>query len=222
MEVSRMNVIAINGSPRKTRNTATLLAKALEGAASKGATTELVHLYEHAFLGCVSCFACKAKDCKNPGICLYRDEISPVLGKCMSADAIILGSPIYFWDVTGEMRSFLERLMFPVLTYTEGYRGLLKRKIPVGFIYTMNVTEAFMQESGNKSLFGPTRAVLERLFGHCEALYAYDTVQFDDYSKFHCSVFDEDKKRAWQKEQFPIDGNNAFNLGIRLIAHEKA
>jgi multimeric flavodoxin WrbA len=47
-----MNVIGINGSPRKRWNTATLVAKALEGAASLGATTELFHLYDLDFKGC--------------------------------------------------------------------------------------------------------------------------------------------------------------------------
>ena len=57
-----MKVIAVNGSPRKKWNTATLLERALEGAASKGAETELVHLYDLDFKGCVSCFACKMID----------------------------------------------------------------------------------------------------------------------------------------------------------------
>ena len=52
-------VIAINGSPRKTWNTAMLLGHALEGAASKGAKTELVHLYDLDYKGCTSCFSCK-------------------------------------------------------------------------------------------------------------------------------------------------------------------
>jgi len=142
-----------------------------------------------------------------------------VLERVMAADAIILGSPIYFWDVTGEMRSFLERLMFPVLTYTEGYVGLLERKIPVGFIYTMNVTESFLQDSNYNSLLKPAQAGLERLFGHCEALYAYDTVQFDDYSKYVCTVFDEDTKKKVQKEQFPVDCENAYHLSVRLMGN---
>ena len=54
-----MNILAINGSPRKSGNTATLLNKALEGAASQGAKTELFHLYDLNFKGCISCFACK-------------------------------------------------------------------------------------------------------------------------------------------------------------------
>ena len=56
-----MTYYAINGSPRKTHNTATILNKALEGvkAADPQAQTELIHLYSHDFSGCVSCFECK-------------------------------------------------------------------------------------------------------------------------------------------------------------------
>ena len=58
-----MKVIAVNGSPRKTWNTATLLEHALAGAAGSGAETELVHLYDLEFKGCISCFACKKIPC---------------------------------------------------------------------------------------------------------------------------------------------------------------
>jgi multimeric flavodoxin WrbA len=54
-----MKVMAFNGSPRKKWNTATLLANALKGAVTQGTETELIHLYELNFKGCISCFACK-------------------------------------------------------------------------------------------------------------------------------------------------------------------
>jgi multimeric flavodoxin WrbA len=54
-----VKVMAFNGSPRKKWNTATLLEKALEGASSQGAETELIHLYDLDHKGCISCFACK-------------------------------------------------------------------------------------------------------------------------------------------------------------------
>ena len=60
-----MKLLAINGSPRKKWNTAMLLEHALNGAASKGATTELIHLYDLDFKGCTSCFACKAERWKE-------------------------------------------------------------------------------------------------------------------------------------------------------------
>jgi len=112
-----MKVIAFNGSPRKTWNTATLLQKALQGAASQGATTKLVHLYDLDFKGCKSCFGCKTKGGKNYGKCAIKDGLTPILKEIETADALILGSPIYFWTVSGEMKSFMERLMFPLYRY---------------------------------------------------------------------------------------------------------
>jgi multimeric flavodoxin WrbA len=60
-----MKVIALNGSPRKKWNTSTLLKHALDGAASRGAKTELIHLYDYNYKGCISCFACKLKGGKR-------------------------------------------------------------------------------------------------------------------------------------------------------------
>jgi len=74
-----MIIMDINGSPRKKWNTAILLTKALEGAASQGADTELIHLYDLDFQGCKSCFACKIIDCSHSGRCAAKDDLSPIL-----------------------------------------------------------------------------------------------------------------------------------------------
>jgi len=66
-----MNIVAINGSPRKNANTATLLKHALAGAEKNGAQTELVHLYDFNYTGCVSCFACKLIGGKSYGKCAH-------------------------------------------------------------------------------------------------------------------------------------------------------
>ncbi len=70
-----MKVIAINGSPRETWNTATLLQKALDGAKSMGADTKLIHLYDLNFKGCSSCFACKRKGSGYIGHCAMKDDL---------------------------------------------------------------------------------------------------------------------------------------------------
>lgn len=124
-----MKVIAVNGSPRKTWNTATLLEHALAGATGSGAETELVHLYDLEFKGCISCFACKKIGGKNYGRCAVNDDLTPILKKISEADALILGTPVYFGAETGEMRSFLERLMFPFLTYTPDYAPIFPGKL---------------------------------------------------------------------------------------------
>ena len=137
-----MNIIAINGSPRKKWNTAAMLEHVLSGAASKGAQTELVHLYDYDYKGCHSCFACKTRDGKSYGRCAVRDGITPVLEKIHNeADALILGTPFYFGTMSGMMRSFTERLMFQYLVYSLPPASLFPRKIKTAFIYTMNVGE---------------------------------------------------------------------------------
>lgn len=143
-----VQVLAINGSPRKTWNTATLLQNALDGAASKGADTCLVHLYDLDYTGCRSCFACKLKGGKSYGRCAQRDDLTEVLGRVRDIDALILGSPIYFGTVTGMMRCYMERLLFPHLTYTRPPQSLFGRKIPTAFIYTMNVSPEQMKQNG--------------------------------------------------------------------------
>jgi multimeric flavodoxin WrbA len=216
MEVILMNVIAINGSPRKNKNTATLLNNVLKGASSCGAETELIHLYDLNYKGCVSCFACKLKNGKSYGKCALKDDLTPVLEKISKADAIILGSPIYLHSVTGAMKSFLERLIFQYLVYDQEHSCLFQRKIPVGFIYTMNVTsEQF--KAGYEDELKSVQTYISKTFGSFEALIVNDTYQFDDYSKYVAPLFDEKKKREVKEKQFPQDCQNAFNMGVRFV-----
>ncbi|MGA7143215.1 MAG: flavodoxin family protein, partial [Desulfobacterales bacterium] len=92
-----MNVMAFNGSPRKKNwNTVTLLHNALEGAASAGADTELIQLYDLNFSGCISCFSCKKISRKEDGICAVQDDLTSVLDRVRNADALIIGTPVYY------------------------------------------------------------------------------------------------------------------------------
>jgi multimeric flavodoxin WrbA len=214
-----MKVIAFNGSPRKTWNTATLLEKALEGTAAQGGETKLVHLYDLDFKGCKSCFGCKTKGGNSYGECSVRDDLTPILEEVEKADVLILGSPIYFWGVSGEMKSFLERLMFPFYRYAkadEPAPTLFPRKIQTGFIYTMNTTEKQLKESGFDKGIALNEMFLTRIFGNSESFLCFDTYQFDDYSKIDQDRFDEEKKAASRKEHFPDDCRAAFELGARL------
>ena len=212
-----MNVIAFNGSPRKKWNTATLLGKALEGSASQGAETELIHLYDLNFKGCKSCFACKTKGGKSYGRCAVKDDLTPIFKRVEEADAFVLGSPIYFGAVSGEMRSFMERLMFPYRTYTDPARSLFPKKIKTGFIYTMNVTAEEMEKQGYDRHVGLNESFLQAIFGASETLFSFDTYQFDDYSKMVADRFDAQKKAGRRKEIFPIDCKKAFDMGTKFV-----
>jgi multimeric flavodoxin WrbA len=208
-----MKVLAFNGSPRKTWNTATLLRKALEGAASQAAETEFIHLNGLNFKGCQSCFACKTKGGKSYGKCAVKDGLTPILEKVRRADAIILGSPIYFGTVTGAMRMFMERLMFPYLTYTDPPQSLFPKRINTGFIYTMNATEEQMEGWGLGQHLAVNTWLLQMIFGASETLFSFDTWQFDDYSKVVADRFDVGEKARRRQEVFPLDCDKAFEMG---------
>jgi multimeric flavodoxin WrbA len=213
-----MKIIALNGSPRKKWNTATLLQKALDGAASQGAKTELIHLYDLNYKGCISCFACKTLGGKSYGKCVVQDDLASIFRRIEQADAILMGSPIYWGDISGEMKSFLERLMFQYMTYTNPPGALFPKKIKTGFIYTMNVTEEVMHEWKYEVNFNRYDGALRIIFGESEYICIFDTLQFDDYSKVLNTRFDPVKKKQRHDEVFPVDCQNAFDMGVRLVA----
>jgi multimeric flavodoxin WrbA len=177
-----MKIIVINGSPRKNWNTHLLLQKCLEGAKAKGAETELINLYDINFKGCTSFFACKLKG-HNLRKCSMKDDLEPILQKIVECDALILGSPIYFTSVSGEMKSFLERLFFPYTSY-EGKPSHFGKKINTAFIYTMNVPTAALPFVRYKRLFKYNQKIMKRVFGNSETLISTATYQFDDYNNY--------------------------------------
>ena len=110
-------VLAVNASPRKNWNTALVLEKALEGAAGAGAETKLVHLHGMQFTGCISCFSCKRIE-KNASLCVIKDDLRPLLEEIATVDALIVGSPIYFSNLSAYAVAFMERLLFAHYTYS--------------------------------------------------------------------------------------------------------
>jgi multimeric flavodoxin WrbA len=209
-----MKAIAINGSPRRNGNTAALLRRALDGAKAQGAETEFVHLQDLMFKGCSSCFICKRKGGADAGICAMRDDLSPVLHKVMDADAVFLGSPIYLSDVTGAMRSFLERLAFPNVSYGNPAYWYGAKPLNGAFFYTMNVTEA--QSGLYAYVFAVNTGILKMFGGRVEQLLSTETYQFDDYAKYDAGNFDEAARRRRRDTVFPEDCRKAFEIGKSL------
>jgi multimeric flavodoxin WrbA len=117
------------------------------------------------------------------------------------------------------MKSFLERLIFPLLRYTKDddpAPSLFPRKIHTGFIYTMNRTEEQVKEVGYEKDIAITEEYLRKVFGNSESQLCFDTYQFDDYSKVDQDRFDVAEKAARRKEHFPNDCQRAFEMGIRI------
>jgi len=211
-----MKFIAVNGSPRKNWNTAMLLESAVQGAESKGADAELVHLYDIDFKGCHSCFACKLNGGKSYGRCAVNDGLTELLDKLYEADAFVIGSPVYYADVTGETRSFMERLFYPSMLYDKTYSSIFPRRIKTGFIYTMNQKEEAMVQRGYEYFFNMNKGYMARIFVSSEYITACNTYQFNDYSKYETGAFDIESKIESREKQFPLDRQKAFDFGASL------
>lgn len=216
-----MKVIAVNGSPRKNFNTAKMLSSALDFAKELGAEVELIHLYDKPFKGCVSCFACKLKNSTTHGLCAYKDDLTPILQKCLDSDVIILGSPIYYGFPSGVSRAFFERLLFPIGSYHRFSDGSARReinkKIPMGLIYTMNCKEEMMERFGYLDILNNQEHTASAVMGFAKSLYCNNTYQFIDYSKYDFNLFTEEEKREYRDSHFNIDLNNAKELCKLLI-----
>ncbi len=213
-----MKVIAINGSPRKNGNTATLLKEALNGAESKGAEVTSINLYDLNFKGCTSCFSCKRLGGASYGKCGMRDELTPVLESIIAADAVIFGSPIYIGNLTGTMRNLLERLIFQYLVYDKNFSTIAPKKVKMALIGTMGAPENLAIQQGSIKVLNEMNDSLARIFGSSELLCSMDTYQFDDYSKYEASAFDVAAKTKRREEQFPVDCQHAFQVGVKLAS----
>lgn len=215
-----MKALFINGSPRKNKNTAQMLESAMRGAQEAGAETELINLYDLDYKGCKSCFACQLKNAKTDGVCAIKDDLRPVLEKAHEADVLVIGSPVYFSYPSGMTRSFMERLIFPHFTYNYDEQGNRRRPITekrTAMIFTMNIPEDALEDWHYPVLLGECAKQMRENFGHSEMLCACYTYQFNDYSRYAVTVFDEADKRRYHDEHFPIDLQKAYALGKRLV-----
>ena len=100
-----MKAIGIAGSPRKSGNTEILTAHCLKAIAEEGIDTELVSLAGLNITGCKHCEYCY----EHPGECATKDDAQPIIEKMKAADAIIVGSPVYFGSATSLVKGLLER-----------------------------------------------------------------------------------------------------------------
>ena len=133
------------------------------------------------------------------------------------SDAIIIGSPIYFGSVTGEVRSFLERFWFQYFEYSMPPKSIAPKKINTAFIYTMNASEEAMKQMGFDKILAANERITKMVFGSCESLFSFETLQFEDYSKIVFNYTDPSARIKRRKEVFPRDLKNAYHLGSKLV-----
>jgi multimeric flavodoxin WrbA len=211
--VNGLKTIIINASPRKKWNTAEVLDAARKGAESVGAETEYINLYDLVFKGCRSCLICKRKD-KTKGKCYWRDDLTPLIEKIFEADALIIGSPIYFGQPTSEFRALLERLIFCIMSYDDG-SSYFTGKVNVGIFYTMNAPIEFYEQSMKDSL-ASNEFLFKYLNGEVVSYPVCDTLQVHKYSEYNMAGFSQEAKEKQLILQFPNDLEKAFEIAAEL------
>ncbi len=152
-------MLVINGSPRKRGNTETVLNAFVEGAEGAGAEVTVIRLADIDHKNCKGCNACH----KN-GICVIKDDLTPVFDQLMEADILVLASPIYSMSVTAEMKSFIDRGQFlwaqkfvtktlvfdeqHLATHTGVFLATSGQDLPYSFDSAFPVVRAFFNDSG--------------------------------------------------------------------------
>lgn len=100
-----MKILSIFGSPRSGKNSASIANRFTDTAASFGAEIRNFELNRLSYRGCQGCYACK----KGLDRCVLEDDLTQVLDAVHEADLVVLSSPVYFSDVTSQMKGFIDR-----------------------------------------------------------------------------------------------------------------
>ena len=103
-----MKVLLINGSPHVRGCTYTALSEVASELINQGISTQIFHIGTDPIAGCIACGACR----KNGGRCFRNDVVNEVLSLAAQSDGIVLGSPVYYASISGQLSSFLDRLFF--------------------------------------------------------------------------------------------------------------
>jgi len=123
-----MQVVAINGSPRADGNTQTMLSRVGEKLEEQGIPCEIIRIGSEMIRGCLDCGGCFER--KNRCCVVSSDIVNFVVAKMAYADGIILGSPVYFSGVPGQMKSFLDRVFY----IADANGGLFRHKVGAALV----------------------------------------------------------------------------------------
>ena len=142
-----MNVLAFNGSARKDGNTAKLIHFVFEELEKEGITTDLIQLAGTNIHGCRSCFGCFKS--KNHKCAFDDDDVNTYIQKMVDADAIILASPVYFANMSTELKALIDRVGF----VNRANGNMLRRKVGAAVVAARRAGAVFTHDAINHFFF---------------------------------------------------------------------
>jgi NAD(P)H-dependent FMN reductase len=137
-----MKIVAVLGSPRPQGNSSTLARAFLKAAGERGAEITEYPLNQMEFKGCQGCGSCKTKS----QTCILEDDLTPVLLAVRDADLLLLASPVYFGDLSGQLKCFFDR------TYSY-FNPDFSCRMPPGKQVVMVLTQANPEETAFDDIF---------------------------------------------------------------------
>ncbi|EAX89434.1 iron-sulfur flavoprotein, putative [Trichomonas vaginalis G3] len=210
------NVLLFNASARNSGNTVTILKAIKEGIESVGKTAEIVHLDKLKFSGCQGCLQCKRPNA--PASCIIRDDATKYIDQLKNVDAFVIGSPVYFGNLTGPFYSFYQRALYCHFNYCAEKRSKLTRPVKTGLVYTCGAPQnAF--ENMYAPQFQHNKDYHEMVFkGKCQVLVNPFQLLAKDVSKLWIPSDPTELKKKWFAEHQEGVLKQAFDMGVSLAS----
>ena len=197
-----MKTIVINAGPKKKDINAQFAKSAFKGAQSTCSEVEYVDLYSIELSGCRACSICKNEG--MVGKCYWRDETSHLIEKILNADCLLIVVPIFFTEPTSHYRALMERLIYCIVSYTEG--NSFKGKINVGLFYTINYSKEYFENSIRPNL--KQSEDLFKMFNGELEIHSFRNITKREYSESH--------NLKSKEKQFDLDLEKVFEIGAKL------
>ena len=102
-----MKVVMINSSPHEHGSTYTALSEIAKELTAQGVESEIIHIGKSDIHGCIAC-----GQCRRLGKCVFDDAVNAHIQKLIDADGLIFGTPVYYAGISGQLKSFMDRLFF--------------------------------------------------------------------------------------------------------------
>lgn len=207
-------VLAVNSDPRKHSETAQLLEASLEGAREAGAQTRMIQLYDLSFSGCIGCASCKRLGHPSYNKCILKDDLTPILQELRETDVVILGTPLMFAKINGDMQNFLERWFQPENT-NEPYNASMWPRVTRTALYlTTYQSQAEMLQMGYQF---PATGLMKRFVGDLHVKLITDTMQFpEDSNNYYAFQYDAAQRKELYHTRFQEQLQEARQLAKQL------
>lgn len=173
-------IVIFNGSPRKSGFTAKLLEKVAEGARSKGAEIIEFDLNDPGIRGCQGCFYCRTHDG-----CAVKDYLQPMYAALNEADVVVFGSPVYYYQITGQARVWLDRT-FPMVGANFAPRHSGKRAVTV-----------FSQGNPDPAIGAQAVSFVNNIFESTYGWHVEDSIQYCGTNNPDLELFKELSEKAF-------------------------